>query len=86
MKEQIVKILQIIFKDENLQISEDADLSELGLTSISLINAIVELEDYFDFEFNDDDLLVDQLNTVNKIEECIKKNLSNVANGVAIEV
>lgn len=77
MKEQIIKVMQDVLHIENPQIDGDKDLSELGLTSISLINIIVGLEDCLDFEFDEEDLLLDNLNTINKIEKCVEKTLSS---------
>jgi len=80
MKEKIIEFLNNMLntdeKENKINITEDLDLSEVGLTSINLINLIVYLEDTFEFDFNDDELLLENLNTVIKIEECVNKTLS----------
>ena len=80
MKENIIEFLSNMLNTElsenKILIVDDLDLSEVGLTSINLINLIVHLEDTFSFDFDDDDLLLENLNTVTKIEECINKTLS----------
>jgi len=79
MKEKIIEFLNnMLNAEENenkINIKEDLDLSEIGLTSINMINLIVYLEDTFDFDFDDDELLLENLNTVTKIEECVNKTL-----------
>ena len=83
MKEKIVEFLNNMLNTEEnenkINITEDLDLSEIGLTSINMINLIVYLEDTFDFDFDDDELLLENLNTVTKIEECINKTLLKIA-------
>lgn len=76
MNKKIIEVIYEVLKPEKVEIDADTDLSEIGLTSISLINVIVELEDRLDFEFNDDDLLLENLNTVRKIEECIENSIN----------
>lgn len=76
MNKKIIEVIYEVLKLEKVEIDADTDLSEIGLTSISLINVIVELEDRLDFEFNDDDLLLENLNTVRKIEECVENSIN----------
>ena len=72
------EIIEIISKKTNINpetISSDTDLTEFGLTSITLVNIVVDLEEKFDFEFDDEDLLLTKLNTIEKIEACIREKL-----------
>ena len=45
----------------------DADLIEFGLDSLNSIELIVRLEDEFDIEIDDNDLIIDNINTLNKL-------------------
>ncbi|MCL2261931.1 MAG: acyl carrier protein [Defluviitaleaceae bacterium] len=46
---------------------EDEDFTIHGMNSISAIRIIVKLEETYDFELNDEDLLIDRFNTPKKI-------------------
>lgn len=74
MREEIINVLEGMLLIDKLNIEVGQDLSEIGLTSLMLISLIVELENKLNFEFNDDDLLFDNLNTIEKIEACVKRN------------
>lgn len=49
------------------EINEHEDLGVYGMTSLSAIQLVVMLEDKYEFEFRDEDLLVDRVNTFNKL-------------------
>ena len=64
--EMISGILEIdadLVKD----IGEDEDFSNVGMTSISFIQLVVILEEKYNFEFKDDDLLFNEFNTFSKL-------------------
>lgn len=50
----------------------DTDLVEYGLDSINAIELIVRLEEEFEIEVDDDDLLIDNINTINKLISIIE--------------
>ncbi|WP_044875572.1 acyl carrier protein [Paenibacillus sp. IHBB 10380] len=70
---QVKELLQ----SEEQQITLETSIQELGLNSIAFIKLLVFLEDEFNIEFEDDDLLIEQYSTfedmVNKI--CEKQNV-----------
>ncbi len=47
-------------------------LNHYGLTSLSMISLVIQLEESFDVKFDDEDLNVDNFGTVNKISELIE--------------
>ena len=61
-----------------MDIGENDDLTEIGLSSISYIHLVVWLEEKYDFCLKDDDLLIEKLNTLGKIYVVLDKYLGNV--------
>ncbi|MCL2592687.1 MAG: acyl carrier protein [Defluviitaleaceae bacterium] len=48
-------------------IDENEDFAIYGMSSISAIQLVVMLEEEYEFEFNDEDLLIDKFNTYKKL-------------------
>ena len=71
MREVTIKgILDVINELDNLDISEEqveANLSDLGMDSITFIQIIVGLEEIFDCEIPDTKLLTAEMDTVQKM-------------------
>lgn len=68
MKEKIYNILKSILSiDENVLLDGDQSLEEFGLDSMLFIEMVVELEISFDVEIPDEYLLIQSLDTINKI-------------------
>lgn len=89
MNEQILseKVKQIVYNNisdfdsihiESAQDIEDTYnlIQDLEYDSIDLVNLIVELEKEFDIEFSDHELLLEKLETVQGICECVQCMLS----------
>ncbi len=55
------------------QIGDDEDIRPYGLDSIKGILAVVMLEGEFDIELVDEDLLLENVNTINKIKKTFEK-------------
>ena len=76
MKNEIIgRLIPILSSSiENLEIEDsqyDIDLLELGMDSITFIHIIVSIEEEFECEIPDENLLLREMNTVNKITEVI---------------
>lgn len=74
MQEIIKSILQQILElDENILegLNKDTDLIELGLDSLKAIELVVHVEDNFEIMISDDDLLLDNLSSIEQIEKLI---------------
>lgn len=82
MKEEIEKSLRKIIKKvvelskSVEEIGNDDDLTELGMNSITAIELVVEVEEKYNFEFNDEDLLVDNFKTINRLVSYIEKRIT----------
>lgn len=65
------KIINIINKNNNnIQVTQeqiDIPFESLGIDSIEFVRIIVELEDFFECEFPDEKLIMNNANTVKKI-------------------
>jgi acyl carrier protein len=55
------------------QIGYDEDIGQYGLDSIKGIQAMILLEGEFDIELVDEDLLLENVNTINKIKKTFEK-------------
>ena len=76
MKNEIIERLIPILNSsiEDLEIDDsrsDIDLLELGMDSITFVNIIVSIEEEFKCEIPDENLLLREMNTVNKITDAI---------------
>lgn len=67
---KIRKILQDLLEIKE-PITECDDLTKMGLDSMTTIRLIVALEQAFDLEFSEEDLLLDNFRTVEKISGLI---------------
>lgn len=56
-------------------IKGDEDLRSLGLDSITSIELVVKLEEEFNISIEDEDLLLDNVSTINNIEKLLRKYL-----------
>lgn len=67
------KIREVVEIENAEYIMGDVDLRDQGLDSLNAIELIVELEMEFDIEFDEDDLLVECINTIDKIIALVRK-------------
>ena len=74
-EEMITKVKEILaqyLENESVkQMKEEDSLLDYGLNSVNFIKAIVQLEETFDMEFDDDDLDIDKLGTLKSLCEYI---------------
>ncbi|MDN4616890.1 acyl carrier protein [Paenibacillus sp. PsM32] len=73
-EQQVVPLLAQVLKMalgdlENLQ--PDDDLREYGLNSLSAVELIVELENHLNIMIDDDNLLLEELSTLRRIENIL---------------
>lgn len=72
------KIIKEIVKETlklnvNKEINDNDDLINLGLDSLKAIEIVVSIEEKFQIEIDDEDLLVDNFASINCIENLIEK-------------
>ena len=66
------KVKEIISKRCNIEnINEEDDLSKLGLDSLDLVEAMLEIEEVFNIEFDNDEIA--NLKTIKEVLALIEK-------------
>ncbi len=72
LKEMVLKFLETDAQmAEN--IDENEDLSEYGFNSLRAMELVVNIEDEFGIELEDEDLLIDNLDTIAKLRILMRK-------------
>ena len=72
IKEIIVTVLELS-EDDAKQITEDTDLLEYGLDSMTCVEMVVNLEEEFGITVDEEDLLVENMSTISKIKDLVVK-------------
>lgn len=72
VREKLGEIMQI---ENPEQLSAEEDLKEYGMDSLNAIELVVALEMEFGIEFSEEDLLVDNLCTIQKLADTVNKYL-----------
>ncbi|GGI46463.1 hypothetical protein GCM10008018_17220 [Paenibacillus marchantiophytorum] len=68
--EKIVELVAMVFRlevDHVKRLPRDESLSRIGLDSINCMEIVVNIEEEFSIVFNDEELLLDNLNTLDKL-------------------
>lgn len=74
IQEKITKLLNEILKN-NITNDKEQDLTMVGLDSLNSVALILELEEEFNIEFDDEELLFENFSTINKIHLQVKRKL-----------
>ncbi len=78
IRKQISEIIATVFRletDQVLAMPGDDSLAKVGMDSISCMDVVVQIEEAFDVNFFDEELLLDNLNTVDKLCDIVKSKL-----------
>ena len=77
MKDTIIKVRQIIdgFHKNLENVDENDNLQRLGFDSVDFVKLVVEIENKFDIFVEDEDLLFENFDTINKITEYVENAL-----------
>ncbi|MGF7050450.1 acyl carrier protein [Paenibacillus sp. DS2015] len=72
-----LKVKEILEISENQEIGYKEDLSILGLDSLKSISLVVELEMLFDIAFEDEELLMQNFSSIEKIAQLVNEKVNN---------
>ncbi len=78
LTQRIENIITAVLKLEPEKIKElsrDETLNRIGVDSVNFIEIVISLEDEFGIAFEDDELLLQNLNTINKLHNIISDKL-----------
>ncbi len=74
--EKIADIIAMVLRVEPEQVrrmSGDESLNTIGLDSLNCMDIVVQIEEEFGVTFNDEELLMDNLNSINKLSGILKE-------------
>lgn len=72
LREIVARVLELS-EDVAEKLDGDADLTELGLDSMTCVEVVVNLEDEFGIEVGEEDLLVENMSTIARLKELVEK-------------
>ena len=67
------EVKKIIENQTNLDLQNNDLLLDKGVDSLSLINIVIEIENYFDIEIDPEDLNYNTLKSITDIANCITR-------------
>lgn len=73
--DQILNVFRMVMKDEKFNADFEEDITG-GFDSIGFVTLVVELENKFDIEFDDEDFEMSKMKSVNQITDLIIKYLN----------
>lgn len=79
LAERIENIILTVLKIEPeiiKELSPDETLNRIGVDSVNFIEIVISLEEEFNIAFEDDELLLHNLNTINKLKSIISNKLN----------
>ncbi|UJF34492.1 acyl carrier protein [Paenibacillus hexagrammi] len=86
--EAIKGIITSVLKLEAQEVSSmgpDEPLNTVGMDSINCMDIVIQIEEHFGVVFHDDELLLDQLNTISKLSEIVMRKLDKPSAGIKEE-
>lgn len=72
LREIVARVLELS-EEEAEDLDRDTDLMELGLDSMTCVEVVVNLEDEFGITVEEEDLLVENMSTIARLEELVEK-------------
>ena len=78
--EDLVEIVTSVLKTEEMwldALQEDTDLRNYNLSSITAVELIVAVEERYDIIVPEDDLMIENVNTISKLRQLITKYISD---------
>lgn len=78
MKEKVIDIIkETLGIDSSREITGATDISSLGINSLNFLRIIVEIEETFDVEFDDNELNFDYFSTIDSVITLIEGKKNN---------
>ncbi|WP_159065830.1 acyl carrier protein [Gorillibacterium timonense] len=84
IRDKICEIVAMVFRVEPQNVktrSDDEPLGVLGLDSLNCMDIVVNLEEEFGIVFEDEELLLDSLNTVKKLRLIVETKQALLSTG-----
>lgn len=72
IKEIVMNVLELT---EDVELNESTDLQGLGLDSMTCVEVVVNLEEEFGISVDEEDLLVENMASIEQIEKLVEKYL-----------
>lgn len=72
LREIVARVLELS-EEQAEDLDRDTDLMELGLDSMTCVEVVVNLEDEFGITVDEEDLLVENMSTIARLEELVEK-------------
>ncbi len=72
-EEVIMKCLKSVLND--IEFSKEDNLLELGIDSMTFIRLVVEIEDEFDIEIEDEEIILENFESFSSIVQLVERNL-----------
>ncbi len=79
IEERIVQCIATTLKadpEEIRDMSKDQNLSTAGMDSLNSIDIVLSIEENFGINFSDEELLLQNLNTINKLHQIVEQKTS----------
>ena len=73
MKNEYECVKNIVYQEMKKTIEDDSNLFDNGLDSLGILRVITFIENELDIEIPDEELMSDNLNTINKIVKVVTK-------------
>jgi len=67
--EDILKVIKEIIKNDDIYL--DQNIKEVGFDSLTFVKFVVQIEELYDIEFDDDMLMMDKFLTIASIVEYV---------------
>ncbi len=78
IQEKIGEIIGSVLEigaDRMASVAGSDALNDLGMDSLNCVDIVLSIEEEFDVIFNDEELLLENLNTINKLTETVEQKL-----------
>lgn len=72
LREIVARVLELS-EEQAEDLDRDTDLMEIGLDSMTCVEVVVNLEDEFGITVEEEDLLVENMSTIARLEELVEK-------------